>query len=282
MTIEERLERLERELLRTKRRYRKIFAGASLAVGLWASLAAVGQTPGPGLAPETAAKEVRAKKFVLEDESGVVRAVLGMDRTKEGPGLWLFKEKDKVGAFLRISPEGPLFSLTQDAQSSLHMKATAGEQSLTLSSGEGRPYVLLRARPDGPSVNIRTGQAREGITLWAPTSPTGFQKDWSTIQLYDDQDKLRAALSIGQLGPHFGLLDSNGKWRAYVSLIESGPGFHLFDENGLSRAALTLRKAAPFLTLSDENKKNRLTAGSPEYSLALLGPDGTVVWHSGK
>jgi hypothetical protein len=282
MTVEQRLERLERELLRTKRRYRRIFVGACLGVGLWASLAAVGQTPGPGQTPETAAKEVRAKKFVLEDDSGVVRAVLGMDRAKEGPGLWLFKEKDKVAAFLRISPEGPLFSLTQDAQSSLHMKATVDEQSLTLSSGESRPYILLRTRPDGPSVNIRTGQAREGITLWAPTSPTGFQKDWSTIQLYDDQDKLRAALSIGQLGPHFGLLDANGKWRAYLSLIESGPGFHLYDENGLGRAALTLRKAVPSLTLSDENKKNRLTAGSPDYSLALFGPDGTAVWRPGK
>ena len=95
MTIEERLENMERELGRLKRRNRWLLGAVLLVVG---GLIA------PGVFETTAVrarsqearttKEVRARSFILEDENGKHRAWLGVD--KDGPSLSLWDEKGKI------------------------------------------------------------------------------------------------------------------------------------------------------------------------------------------
>lgn len=78
MDIEVRLERLERELARAKRRNRHILVFALVAAGVAVVAAAWIATPGKVLA-ENGAKAptvVRASEFILEDADGKVRARL--------------------------------------------------------------------------------------------------------------------------------------------------------------------------------------------------------------
>ena len=106
MTTEERLEKLERELARAKRRNRHLLAFALMAAGLAVVTAAWIGTPAK-VSAETGArapKVVRATGFVLEDADGEVRATL--TAFKEGSALRLFDENTNVRAALGVAKDG--------------------------------------------------------------------------------------------------------------------------------------------------------------------------------
>ena len=93
MTTEERMEKLERELARAKRRNRWL-AVVLLTIG--ATALAVTALSAPSIPTALAeaggpVNEVRASRFVLVDETGKTRAGLAVD--KDGPGLGLVDEK---------------------------------------------------------------------------------------------------------------------------------------------------------------------------------------------
>ena len=94
MTIEERLENMERELARAKRRNLWLLSVTLLMVGVFA----IGffETTSSKLRAQGAGKErvVRANEFILEDERGEVRARLGI--FKDQPGLTLSDENGWV------------------------------------------------------------------------------------------------------------------------------------------------------------------------------------------
>ncbi len=50
-------------------------------------------------------KEIRANRFILEDENGKTRAEISME--KDGPCLHLFGENDKVCLGLTVGKDGP-------------------------------------------------------------------------------------------------------------------------------------------------------------------------------
>ena len=96
MNIEERLEKLERELFAEKRRNRWLLVAVGLGVvgvGLVWTLATIrptAQAQGANIGP----KVIRANQLILEDETGKIRA--GLNVGKDGPGLSLFDETGKV------------------------------------------------------------------------------------------------------------------------------------------------------------------------------------------
>ena len=100
MTTEERLENLERELARAKRRNRRLMIGSVVCLGMifaWALFAQLGglgtvHAAGPTTAP--ALREVRAGRFILEDENGKTWAWLRVD--KDGAELCFFDESGKT------------------------------------------------------------------------------------------------------------------------------------------------------------------------------------------
>jgi hypothetical protein len=118
-----RLEKLERELLATKRRNRRLLVAVGLvAVGVvlaWtlANITTSAQVQG--------AKILRANEFRLEDATGKLRAALRV--MESGPGLGLFGETGKIQATLSVRKE------------------SAG---LTLYDENG-PRVILDAKSDG-------------------------------------------------------------------------------------------------------------------------------------
>ena len=94
MTIEERVEKLEKELSRAKRRNHMLLAVLLLAV----VLLAVGATT-----PDATSRRdvIKASKFVVEDGKGKSRAILAMDGN--APVLSLIDENKKSRASLGMS-----------------------------------------------------------------------------------------------------------------------------------------------------------------------------------
>ncbi len=102
MTIEDRLEKLEKELSRAKGRNRWLLVSLCLGIGL---LAGVCWSGAASTQPARAAlKVVRANEFILEDENGKNRAQLGVD--KNGSVLSLYGENGKKRAELGVVKAG--------------------------------------------------------------------------------------------------------------------------------------------------------------------------------
>jgi len=110
MTIEDRLENVERELGRQKRRNRWLLAailllvGGLVADGAFKTTANLARAQGAGTT-----KEVRAKNFVLEDENGMPRVKLEI--FEDTPRLALYDKNLKLRADLSTSPVGPSLNL---------------------------------------------------------------------------------------------------------------------------------------------------------------------------
>jgi hypothetical protein len=86
MTIEERVEKVEMELARAKRRNHLLLAGVLLAFVLLAAAMTAG----------TAGREdiVKVRQFTVVDKNGEVRALLAV--VKDGPWLRLYDENGNV------------------------------------------------------------------------------------------------------------------------------------------------------------------------------------------
>jgi hypothetical protein len=162
MTIEERLENMERELGLVKRRNRWLLSailvllGGLVTTGVFKTMIAPVQAQGEGTV-----KEIRAKRIVLEDESGQTRTELTVD--KDGPDLRLFDESGKRRCVMGVDKEGSFLYLFDD-----NSKAGAG----------------LSILKDGPTLSLfdEKGEARAGLVV---------RKDGSSLALYDKNGTTR-------------------------------------------------------------------------------------------
>jgi hypothetical protein len=86
-------------------------------------------------------RETRAKRFVLVDEKGKPRAILGMN--KEGPGLALPDENGKVRASIGVTGVGPVIALLDEGGNSRAvLRATTEGPGLALLHENGSGRVL--------------------------------------------------------------------------------------------------------------------------------------------
>jgi hypothetical protein len=161
MTIEERVEKVEMELARAKRRNRLLLAGVLLAV----VLLAVGATT-PGVASRE--DVVKAKQFILVDVNDKTRAELSV--TAMGPVLGLFDKKGIARAILSVPEDGP---------------------GLSLSNENGKIRAILSVPEDGPMLYLydESGKAHTGLVMF---------KDGSSLNLSDKNGKTRATLGRSQ------------------------------------------------------------------------------------
>ena len=138
MTTEERLESLEQAVLTAKRRTRWLLAGVGCGVVALALVWTVTHTTtlaqGAGVEPRV----FRGTDFILEDETGKLRAVLGVD--KDGHGLTLLDETGMPRVKITLSKDGP---------------------ALVLGDETGKPRASLRVYKDGPALVLldKTGKA---------------------------------------------------------------------------------------------------------------------------
>jgi hypothetical protein len=174
MTIEERLENIERELGRVKRRNRWLLGAILLLVGglvaAWAFKTTVttAQAQGAG-----AVKEVRANSFVLEDENGKGRAILFT--LQDETDLLLWGGNGKSYARLNVTKDGPKMALYDESgKSCAALNFFEDEPRLTLGDENGKIRVWLSLVKGCPVLNLydqngkrRTGlSAAPGLALW--------------------------------------------------------------------------------------------------------------------
>ena len=148
MTTEERLEKLERELAESKRRNRWLLSFVELAVvglGLFWLLT---KTPASAAVAATAAptpKEIRANSFVVVDEKGNSRAMLGMVKNKntEMVMLKLFDEMGNSLAMLNVGKDRSMLILHGEGKSRILLGVSKDLPGLLLLDESGNPSASL-------------------------------------------------------------------------------------------------------------------------------------------
>ena len=148
MTIEERLENMERELGRVKRRNRWLLgaillvAGGLIVPGMFETTAVRARAQGV-----KTAKEIRANKFVLEDENGKRRAELGV--FEDGPRLTMYDKNGKPRAGPGVLKDGPSLVLGDENGK---IRFVAGKTATKKPDGKTTEYPessLILYGPDG-------------------------------------------------------------------------------------------------------------------------------------
>lgn len=171
MTIEERLEKLEKELNRANRRNCRLLAGMTLCLALAAFPWIF--TPQTLLAQYSVQrpKVIRAAGFVVEDEAGKARATLTV--SNEGSLLGLSDEQGNIRAMLRVDKDGPLLELRDE---------------------KSKPRAQQRVNKEGPELSLRDEHYRIRATLGATTVTTvdGKQTSWpeSSLLLFGPDGKI--------------------------------------------------------------------------------------------
>jgi hypothetical protein len=106
MTIDERIEKIERQLVRLRWYNRCLIGFIVLSLGVWfVCMSFRPKTPWA----RSGAKVIRANNFILDDENGKPRATL--DVFMDTPGLKLADENGKPRASLALTKLGPKLGL---------------------------------------------------------------------------------------------------------------------------------------------------------------------------
>lgn len=182
MTIEERLERLEKQLRRTKRILR-LLSGMITCFGIVAIAWTVGQAKAADQKFASTPNEVHASKFILKDGKGYERAVLAVNEM--GAALEILDENDTPRAHLMVIREGPVLSLRDE---------------------RGRPRVQLavssKSFPAGVSLYNEKGISLAQLFLTRSGKPA--------LTLFDENAKPRIMVGMEAVGPLMAVLDAKG------------------------------------------------------------------------
>lgn len=279
MTIDERINMLERELARTRRHQRWTALAIVLVIGASALLGFVGVSGGDATAtqPNDNSKVVRARMFVVEDENGKVRAKLGLDdgwakgivalqlldedealrfgaygSSLLGGSLSLFDKHGKTRAQMSGDDEtGPEFNLFDDeGKARARLYLFDGRPSLEMSSKNGT--LLAGAYKDGlgPHLGLMDSEGTVRAVL-------GAVADSVRLELTGNNGELRAALSADSSGTDLRLVDSEGGY-AEVIAQPSLRRLKLADRDGQPVAAFGSSDDVPTLVLFDQEHQPRV------------------------
>ena len=193
MTLEERIEKLEATLRRTRRVLACVVVVLLVGALGWAAL----ESASPARAQEADDKPlevrirpprnvVRANAFILEDENGVARARFDVQ-----------KQKGQKGGRVVLRLNGP------NGRTRVALNASESVVALGMVDAKGKLRAALAVTEHGSSMNLADAN---GMT--------------------------RAALKVTEDGPALGLTDAKGKLRAALAETEEGPKLRLLDEKG--------------------------------------------------
>jgi hypothetical protein len=207
MAIEERLENMEKQLGRLKRRNRWLLGAILFLAGGLIVLAVVKTT-----VPQGTVKELRAKRIALEDENGIVRVSLMGD--SEMSGMWLFNDKGESRASLSVDKYGPRLSLTggKNMPSAL-LGANDSTSGLSLWDEKEDTLVSMSVNKNGPGLSLTYKSGKAGVWLYATDIGPG-------LNLNDYNGESRASLGVNKLGPTLTLKDEKGMPRLRAGRAE--------------------------------------------------------------
>jgi hypothetical protein len=213
-TVEARLEALEREC-----RMLRGGLGAVLLAG--AAVVLMGQSPTPR--PER--NVIAAQHFIVHDETGQNRAVLGMN-ANGGVGLTLMGQT-QVRIGVNLDSAGiTLLDGNGKMRLSLGMRAD-GSEGVTLLDPDQKPRIAMNLLADQtPQFILRglDGQIRASLTQ------TGGS---AGLLLMDTAGKVRGALAQDAQATALDFMDKAGTTRLHSGVKEDGTALlTLFDERG--------------------------------------------------
>jgi len=158
MTTEERIEEMEGQLARV-RSFNRCLIGCIVAfLSVWFILKLFG--PVTALA-QSGVKEIRARKFVLEDENGKERAALAVN--EYGSELLLHDENSKMSARLLVIAEGPALVLRENGKTRAELGVLNDTPQLVLLDENGRPRAGMSVDKDGPKLGLFE---KNGEPIW--------------------------------------------------------------------------------------------------------------------
>lgn len=215
-----------------------LFTGAACGAALMMLI--MGQAPGE--AAPRAERVVVAERFVLVDDQGRRRAVVGV--STEGPGFYLLDETERPRVGLDMA---------------------RGRPSLVFSDEHGRSHVRLAMTAEGSALSLADADGRPRIGL-------DVSSGRPDIHLLDEHGTLQARLGVTADGTGLYLADERGKTRATLNLGRDGVGLSLLDRDGTRRAALGRAET--------ERQRDGVGERRPESSLLLFDAEGKVVWEA--
>ena len=183
MTTEERLEKVEGQLVRVRWINRCLIVAVVVCLAAWFILKTFGSET---VWAKSGPNVLRASALVIEDENGKPCATLGMGNHGLELSLWDEIGTGKICAMLRVAEEGPM---------------------LVLSDENGVPRLHLDVTKDGPAVSLHNEIGRDCAGLW-------MGKEGPMLGLSDDNGNPRIHLEVTRDG--LGLHDENGMviWKA--------------------------------------------------------------------
>jgi hypothetical protein len=195
MTTEQRLENLEKELARVKRRSRWLLAMVLLGVGLVVLAAAWMGTAEKAVAGNAAKAPtiIRANAFIVEDENGKIRAALsGVE--KDGHGLFIYDDQLISRAGLINTKDGPRLVLgDENHKTRAGLGVTKDGPSLLLSDENDKVRAGLGVTKNGPQLELGDGnapRARLGAGIITLQDGTKIMPPESTILLFNKDGKV--------------------------------------------------------------------------------------------
>jgi hypothetical protein len=233
MTIEERLNRLERKNRRL-----------TLAMLLTGVAAALVVTLGMAKT-EVVPDEVKAHSFKLLDDNGNTRAAL--DVTKDGVGLALLGGKGNTQAALSVANEEAMLVLSDtNDKPRIAMAMSKDGPMLQLGDESGKTRALLAMQGDSPGLALLNKNGKTLASLGATEDATGFA-------LRDKNGKIRTTLMVDKDAQQLVFSDENGNVAARMIMTRDVRGFILSDGTGKPRANLVLFKDNPHFILYGES-----------------------------
>jgi len=193
MTTDERIENLEKGLASARRLNRWLLAAVGLALGVWILAGTFGPTMAGAPAGGGAVKEIRANRFVVEDENGKGRAMLEVN--EEGTGLGLADENGKLRAGLFMTKDGSGLSLRdENRKTRVMLNVTKDGPMLALADENGKSRARLDVVKEGAGLRLidEKGQGRVTVGVTQITSPDGRTITYpeSSLLLYGADGKV--------------------------------------------------------------------------------------------
>ena len=162
MTTEERLEMLERELVETKHRSRRLLIGLALVVVGLGLVWTFAKITGNAHAQEDE-KILRATAFVLVDDQGRVRGEMKM--IASGPELRLADENGKARAELIACKDGPVLALSdENGKARVGLSVVKDGPGLVMLDENGKTRAFLNTAKNMPGLVMLD---ENGKVIWA-------------------------------------------------------------------------------------------------------------------
>jgi hypothetical protein len=222
-TLMDRVDKLERQ----NRSLRRFVVALSV---LAACVPLMGQVPSPSVADE-----IRARRVVIVDDKGRVRADLAVLGDGSAVALDFRDEAGQIRAELVHSKEGP---------------------ALILGDGSGQVRAALEAGDDRVGLTLKDSNGKRRLGLAAV-------KDQSGLQLFDEAETVQASLGLRKTGPALSLRNGNEKAFAILGILGDDPSLRLEDVRGNSAWLGARESASSAAHLSLKDKQSEKTWQAP-------------------